>query len=98
MRRGVMVVLFGLLACSCSRKEKEPPTPTPKESGSATTMSGIVDVPPVIPAAMLAVPTPPAPRSLSGKKVLHVGDSMVGGSWGLTRALEAKLSREGAKI
>jgi acyl-CoA thioesterase-1 len=33
-----------------------------------------------------------------GKKVLHVGDSMVGGSWGLTRALEAKLTAEGAKL
>lgn len=38
------------------------------------------------------------PRSLAGKKVLHVGDSMVGGNLGLTRALEAKLNEEGAKL
>ena len=38
------------------------------------------------------------PRSLAGKKVLHVGDSMVGGNFGLTRALEAKLTEEGAKL
>jgi acyl-CoA thioesterase-1 len=35
---------------------------------------------------------------LAGKTVLHVGDSMVGGNWGLTRALEAKFSAEGAKF
>ena len=30
--------------------------------------------------------------------MLHVGDSMVGGTFGLTRALERKLTPEGAKI
>jgi lysophospholipase L1-like esterase len=45
------------------------------------------------------VPTlPTGPRSLVGKKILHVGDSMVGGQWGLTRALETKLTAENAKI
>ena len=36
--------------------------------------------------------------SLAGKTVLHVGDSMVGGNWGLTKALEQKFSAEGAKF
>ncbi len=39
-----------------------------------------------------------APPALTGKTVLHVGDSMVGGEWGLTRALERKFTAEGAKL
>ena len=38
------------------------------------------------------------PPSLAGKTVLHVGDSMVGGAGGLTKALEARFSAEGAKL
>ncbi len=38
----------------------------------------------------------PTPRSLVGRTVLHVGDSMVGGSHGLTHALEQRFSAEGA--
>jgi len=37
-------------------------------------------------------------RSLSGKVVLHVGDSMVGGNFGLTKALDARFTGEGAKF
>jgi acyl-CoA thioesterase-1 len=40
----------------------------------------------------------PAPPSLAGKTVLHVGDSMVGGNHGLTRALEQRFTAEGAKF
>lgn len=40
----------------------------------------------------------PALPSLAGKTVLHVGDSMVGGQLGLTKALEQKFSAEGAKF
>jgi acyl-CoA thioesterase-1 len=36
--------------------------------------------------------------SLAGKTVLHVGDSMVGGTWGLTKALEQRFCAEGAKF
>jgi acyl-CoA thioesterase-1 len=44
-------------------------------------------------------PDPAAPpASLGGKTVLHVGDSMVGGEWGLTRALQNKFEKEGAKL
>ena len=35
---------------------------------------------------------------LAGKVILHVGDSMVGGNWGLTRALETRFTGEGAKF
>ena len=36
--------------------------------------------------------------SLSGKTVLHVGDSMVGGNFGLTKALDARFTGEGARF
>ncbi len=36
--------------------------------------------------------------SLAGKTVLHVGDSMVGGQGGLTKALEARFAAEGATM
>jgi lysophospholipase L1-like esterase len=39
-----------------------------------------------------------APAPLTGKTILHVGDSMVGGNWGLTRALEGRFTAEGAKF
>jgi len=39
-----------------------------------------------------------APPPLTGKTVLHVGDSMVGGNFGLTKALEARFTGEGAKF
>jgi hypothetical protein len=39
-----------------------------------------------------------AAAPLTGKMVLHVGDSMVGGNWGLTKALEQRFTGEGAKF
>ncbi len=36
--------------------------------------------------------------ALAGKTVLHVGDSMVGGTLGLTKALEQRFTGEGAKF
>jgi hypothetical protein len=39
-----------------------------------------------------------APATLTGRTVLHVGDSMVGGNFGLTKALEARFTGEGAKF
>lgn len=54
------------------------------------------------PPVMLATSEPtartPAGASLAGKTVLQVGDSMVGGHGGLSRALRAKLESEGAKF
>lgn len=93
MRRALYLAV--LLLIGCSKKEKLPPPPpaalvepAPKE---ATTIASALVAPPV-------APPPTEPASLRGKKVLHVGDSMVGGNWGLTRALEAKLEPEGAKV
>lgn len=89
-----------VLLSGCGRRHApEPPTPpTPKEATSTTTLSAaMANALPAPAPAVLSAPSPQA-RPLAGKKVLHVGDSMVGGSWGLTRALEAKLAAEGAKL
>src|SRR5687767_13255799 len=95
MRAMRPALYLAVVLTACSKKEKLPPPPpaaiiepTPKE---ATIASAVVPPPVMAPPAV-------EPASLRGKKVLHVGDSMVGGNWGLTRALEAKLEPEGAKI
>jgi hypothetical protein len=92
MRRALF---FPVVLLACSKKASPPPPePSPKE---APTIAAAVVTP--IAATATPVPTaPPEPASLRGKKVLHVGDSMVGGNWGLTRALEAKLTPEGATV
>jgi acyl-CoA thioesterase-1 len=95
----VALVALGALACSRRHEARAEPAPAPPTSKESTTLSGSLDVASAVPAALTAVvAAPPPPRSLAGKKVLHVGDSMVGGGWGLTRALEAKLTAEGAQI
>jgi lysophospholipase L1-like esterase len=100
MRRAVSLSLgaLGVLAVgACSRRE----SPAPPESTQPTTLAAVLPLEPAAAASVAPAAVTPAgraPRSLSGKKVLHVGDSMVGGNFGLTRALEAKLDEEGAKI
>jgi len=91
MRRALFLAVV-LLACK-QKSAPPPPDPTPKE---APTIAVAIVTPIATPAPLPAAP--PEPPSLKGKTVLHVGDSMVGGNWGLTRALEAKLEPEGAKI
>ncbi|MBX3218385.1 MAG: hypothetical protein KF850_40645 [Labilithrix sp.] len=113
MARPLTLATLAALACAAACSRGEPAPPAPKESSSATTQAGAVAQPtgaspPGEPSPgedasrdASAVPPPSAsngPRSLAGKKVLHVGDSMVGGAFGLTRALEAKLATEGAKL
>ena len=96
MRRALTTSLFflGLLTLGgCRARAHETPSPTTKEA--PTTLAAMIPQPPA--AAPAPLPTH-VPRSLAGKKVLHVGDSMVGGTFGLTRALEAKLAEEGATI
>lgn len=102
VRHSFVVSLALVAGVACSRRDPpEPAPPAPKAAASATTLSGAVDG---IATSTAEAPAPEVkeasagPRSLAGKKVLHVGDSMVGGSFGLTRALEAKLSEQGAKI
>ncbi len=99
--RGPRLALFALVLVTtggCSRKDPpQPSPPAPKEAPSATTLSGATAATAEVEEKDASV-APAGPRSLAGKKVLHVGDSMVGGTFGLTRALEAKLRDEGAKI
>lgn len=98
---------------ACSREEPAPPAPKESSSAAphVGAVAPAADAPPSGEAGPApgedasrdasADPTTSAssgPRTLAGKKVLHVGDSMVGGAFGLTRALEAKLSTEGAKL
>jgi phytoene dehydrogenase-like protein len=93
------------LASGASGARARGPTPTaapvllaaPLETGStrlrfATALGDTADA-----GAAEALPTTP-PASLTGKTVLHVGDSMVGGNQGLTRALEQRFAAEGAKL
>jgi acyl-CoA thioesterase-1 len=96
MRRVLLLAVPLLLACS-KKAAPAPPDPSPKE---APTIAAALVTPIATPAPVTPAPPPTAtePASLEGKKVLHVGDSMVGGNWGLTRALEAKLEPEGAKV
>lgn len=98
----VGLMLAGIAAAGCSRPtppggaETPPPPPVAKEDRAkdvkpSLVLAAAIEAPP-------ATPPAPPPPSLAGKKVLHVGDSMVGGQWGLTRALEAKFAEEGAKL
>lgn len=107
MARPVTIVsLAGLLSLAACSRSEPPAPPVPKESNAAT-LSGAVPVPAAEDSGTDAEGGPEdpgaprdakGPRSLAGKKVLHVGDSMVGGRFGLTRAFEAKLTAAGAKI
>lgn len=90
MRRSFVVCAALLLSCS----QKKPP---PADAAAPADAGHVEEIRDAAPEAEAAPPAPPA-RSLKGKKVLHVGDSMVGGTFGLTRALEKKLTPEGAKL
>jgi acyl-CoA thioesterase-1 len=95
MRRALFLAV---VVCACSKKGAPAPpppaavvAPAPKEASSTSTLQ-------VAAAVIEPPPEPVGPPSLQGRVVLHAGDSMVGGQWGLTRALEAKLTAEGAKL
>jgi acyl-CoA thioesterase-1 len=101
--------ILGLVACSRSDAAPVPAThvapPVAKEDrpGTATLELATMAQKPVAPGAPTdgrVAAAPPPPRAelepLAGKTVLHVGDSMLGGDWGLTRALEKKFEAEGA--
>jgi acyl-CoA thioesterase-1 len=85
-----------VVSAGCSR---HPPAPaavvTVPVTAPAATLRLATAVEDTADAAVLAAAPPP---SLAGKTVLHVGDSMVGGTLGLTRALEQKFTAEGAKF
>lgn len=90
------VGLFALFACSSSSK-------TDAAGLQATTTQATIaltraPVPLAAPPGAPAPPAAPEKRELSGKIVLHTGDSMVGGPAGLSKALEARFKAEGAKF
>jgi len=103
MRLHVLAVLsFVTMAGACSQPAPSPPPPL---AATATTAKEAKAPPaPEVPALRLATALEePAEAGaalppLAGKTVLHVGDSMVGGAWGLTRALEQRFAAEGAKL
>lgn len=102
-----------LLALACSRTPPSPqargPAPSPTSPTSPTAVNPTGAAVETKGAKLLfatgieeptsdAGPTTASPPALTGKTVLHVGDSMVGGNWGLTRALETRFTGEGAKF
>lgn len=98
---GCAIVLLLGAGAACSRNPPspsrppaiDPPASLVTTSGAKLQLSTAIEAPaPDAGTASTAAP------SLAGKLVLHVGDSMVGGNWGLTRALEQKFSAEGAKF
>jgi hypothetical protein len=111
VRSGWVWFALAIAATLGACKRHDAPAPPPLSLNASTTTTTRAGAVPVEPKEARPQPdptVPPAlpglgaaagsPRSLAGKKVLHVGDSMVGGSWGLTRAFEAKLATEGARI
>ncbi|MBX3186965.1 MAG: SGNH/GDSL hydrolase family protein [Labilithrix sp.] len=94
--RAIWGVVTWLCASACSRHhaaEGATTAPAPVPVGTATIMLATA-----IEEADAGADKAPSPPPLAGKTVLHVGDSMVGGQWGLTRALEQKFAAEGAKL
>jgi lysophospholipase L1-like esterase len=93
MRRAVLLAVLPVVGFACARP---PPTRETPPAAVRLTLAAAVDE-----QGDAAAAPPPAdepPPSLAGKTVLHVGDSMLGGEWGLTRALERKFTAEGAKF
>jgi acyl-CoA thioesterase-1 len=106
---GCAISLFtsaAALVCGCSRNPPapraheayEPRVPAaPSVETKSATLRLATAVGEVADAGADPIPAAPPP-SLAGKIVLHVGDSMVGGNLGLTKALEQKFIAEGAKF
>jgi acyl-CoA thioesterase-1 len=101
---GCAIFLSAALTSGCSRN---PPAPaplsvpqtlaqTPAVTGASLRLATALEDPSAARDAGAAVETAAPP--LTGKTILHVGDSMVGGNWGLTRALDQRFSAEGAKF
>ncbi len=82
---------LAVLLFACSKKDNDAPAPAPPAAL-------VAPAPTPKQAASLAAPVDVPPAPLAGKTILHVGDSMVGDHWGLTRALAARAEAEGAKL
>ena len=106
--RPVVVGCAFLILANASACSRNPPTPDVARGPSApalpvtatgpgvTTTSARLQLATAVEEALDAG-TSELP-SLSGKVVLHVGDSMVGGNLGLTKALDARFTGEGARF
>lgn len=94
MHRHPAWLVLGFVA-ACSRAPAPAPAPAAATEPPATTVStdagSTLRLATAIEEDAGLAPPPP----LAGKTVIHVGDSMVGGDWGLTAALKAKFVKEG---
>ena len=89
MRPWQGVVVGGLLGSACANGSAPTTEPAP-----AVTAEPMPAQPPRV------EPAPPVAKEdrVQGKTVLHIGDSMVGGTGALTKALEARFAAEGARF
>lgn len=106
MRSLVPGCAVSILAAACSRNPPSsdlargpaPPPPavlaTPIDTGAKLHLATAIEESADAGSASAA----PALPSLAGKTVLHVGDSMVGGGHGLTKALDQRFTAEGARF
>jgi len=96
-------VLPVAVAAASACTQRTPPSPEVSappavvaKNGETTTTAASVRLATALEEQLHDAGAPPVP--LTGKTVLHVGDSMVGGNLGLTRALEHRFTAEGAKF
>jgi acyl-CoA thioesterase-1 len=100
---GCTFLLSAALMSGCSRNPPAPAALTAAPAGATLRLATALEAPgsnatAANDAGAVLENVAPPPPALTGKTVLHVGDSMVGGNWGLTRALDQRFSAEGARF
>lgn len=90
--------MAGVLAAACARTPPAPEANAPQDLPAPVAKEGAVVVATAVGEGAAATDAGVATGSLAGKTVLHVGDSMVGGTGGLTKSLEARFTAEGATM
>lgn len=93
-----LVTLLALATGGCSHDAPAGADRTPPALALNVAVGPVAKAAPVREVAAPTVPAPTPLPSLEGKIVLHVGDSMVGGHGGLSKALEERFTREGATL
>lgn len=100
MRRPSPLLFLALVACANrappAPETAEPAPPVAKEDGAHVRVAAAVEENAADAGPRTARADAGAP-SLAGKTVLHVGDSMVGASGGLAKAMEARVTAAGAR-
>ena len=91
------VALIALIA-ACSAAPVAVLQPRPTVAVAATVSVAVTATATATAPETASVTAPPPPKRPSPKVVLHLGDSMVGGYGGLTKALEAKFKELGSKF